>query len=74
MKLIFFCLLISLCINNITLYIENLYLTNINNEKFKEDVLINLDISANNIPQNIFINNIFKITLDQKIVMKNFKK
>ncbi len=74
MKLIFFCLLISLCINKLNLYIENLYLTNINNEKCKEDLLINLDIRANNIPRNIIANNIFKITLESENINEKFKK
>ena len=74
MKLIFICSLISLCINKITLYIENLYLTNVNNETFKEDLVINLDIRRNNIPENIIANNIFKITLESENINEKFKK
>ena len=56
-------LLIPLCLNKITLYIENLYLTNVNYEKkYKKELLLNLDIRENHIPQNIIANNIFKIT------------
>ena len=74
MKIIFFFLLISLCLNKITLYIENLYLTNVHNEKFKDDLLINLDIKENNIPQNIIANNIFKITLESENINEKFQK
>ena len=65
-------LLISFCLNKLTLYIENIYLTNADN--VNNALLINLDIGENNVPQNIIANNIFKITLESENKNEKFQK
>ena len=62
-----FLIVICTSLNNIPLYIDNIYLSNIKfKEKFINDFIINLDIQGKNIPQNIITYNIFKIILESE--------
>lgn len=62
-------------LNNIPLYIENIYLSNIKfNEKFINDFVIILDIKGKNIPKNIITYNVFKIILESENIKEKERK
>lgn len=68
-------MLISYVLNNITLYIKNIYLSDINFKKMSEyDFKMNLDIEGKNIPKNIIINNIFDIILESENINEKEQK
>ena len=72
-----FIFLIAICnsLNNIPLYIENIYLSNIKfNENFINDFIINLDLQGKNIPKNIISYNVFKIILESENIKEKEKK
>ena len=63
-----------LSLSKSSLYIENIYLSNIKYEnQFINDFIINLDISEINIPLNIVKKNIFKIILESENYKEKFK-
>ena len=75
MQIKIFMFLISLSLSNITLYIENIYLSHINySKKVINDFIINLDIEGKNIPKNIIIKNIFNIILESENMNEQDKK
>ena len=70
-----FLIKISFSLNYISLYIKNIYLSNIQlDEKFINDFIINLDIEGTKIPKNIIIYNIFKIILESENPKEKEKK
>ena len=70
-----FLLLISYVLSNITLYIKNIYLSDINFKKMIiNDFIMNLDVEGKNIPKNIIINNIFDIILESENINEKEQK
>ncbi len=74
-KLFIFLITIYTSLNNSTLYVENIYLSNIKfNEKFINDFIIILDILGKNNPENIIVYNIFQIILESENMKEKDKK